>query len=143
MSVRRTSIETFRRIEAEGLLSQLRFEVYKVVVERGPMTEGECWAWHFEGKRQRCSITPRFSELEERGVIAVVGERKCGFTGNLAQVWESTDNLPIIPNKKPTPAEKERARCLKICEEEELACGDIFGRTIALKIHARIAGGQS
>lgn len=97
--IRQTSIETFRKIEAEGLLSKLRFEVYSVVVINGPMTEGECWRFHFQGRRQRCSITPRFSELEARGVIRVVGERSCKFTGNNAQVWESTDNLPTEPPK--------------------------------------------
>ena len=71
--MRRTSIEVYQKIQAMGLLSQLRFEVYEVLVNHGPLTAGEVWDRFFKNKRQRSSISARMSELEERAVVYVKG----------------------------------------------------------------------
>lgn len=97
--IRRTSIEIYRRIKEEGLLSQLRFEVYDVLYRYGPLTAGEAWSWYFS-RRQRSSISARMSELEERGVVYQHEERVCGLTGNKAIAWATTDRLPVDPPKK-------------------------------------------
>ncbi len=100
--IRPTSIEVYRRIKEEGLLSQLRFEVYEILYKYGPLTAGECWSGFFSN-RQRSSISARMSELETRGVIYQQAERICGLTGNKAIAWATTDSLPADP----TPAKKK------------------------------------
>lgn len=105
--IRRTSIEVFRKIEAEGLLSKLRFEVYRVLFHHGPLTAGECWSRFFKNERQRSSISARMSELEERGVIYQVCERPCGYTKNTSIAWDVTDKLPIEIKK----AKHDKIKC--------------------------------
>jgi hypothetical protein len=98
--MRKTSLQTYRQIESEGLLSALRFEVYSAIYRaEEPITQGECWATYFP-HRQRHDVAPRFAELEARGVIASVGERVCRVTGRRCMVWATTNNLPKEPPKK-------------------------------------------
>ncbi len=97
---RRTSIETFRRIEAEGLLSKLRFDVYRAIYTLGPSTINEVYNAAFKATHQDRSISPRFSELEARGAIVSTKVRKCRITGNEAHEWVTTDDLPHPPPKK-------------------------------------------
>jgi len=117
--MRRTSIEVYQKIQAMGLLSQLRFEVYEVLVNHGPLTAGEVWDRFFKNKRQRSSISARMSELEERGVVYQACTRPCSYTGNNAIAWATTDNLPLDPAKK---SKKEKQRTAK---EENDACAAI------------------
>ena len=95
---RSTSIETYRQIESEGLLSRLRFDVYKVLFNGGPMTQGEV-VDRFGGV-PRPSITPRFAELERFGVIESIGERPCRVTGRKSMVWQTNDRLPVKPQEQ-------------------------------------------
>jgi hypothetical protein len=95
--IRQTSIDAYRKIEAEGLLSKLRFTVYDCVFHFGPMTAQEC-AKKINPLHQK-SITPRFSELESMGVLREVGERKCNVTGMTVIEWDVTKNLPEKPKK--------------------------------------------
>lgn len=98
---KRTSVETYRKVTESGLLSRLRTLVYKVIYEHGPITQGECWKLFFEGRGvlAQNSVTPRFAELEARGVIANVGSRPCKTTGHESFVYVTTDDLPVEPKK--------------------------------------------
>lgn len=89
--IRQTSIEVYKQIEAEGLLSKRRFEIYRCVFNNGPLTQME--AARFTGLLDH-SVTPRFAELERQGVITTVGERKCSITGRRVLIWDVTDRLP-------------------------------------------------
>ena len=95
---RATSIDTYNKIKKEGLLSRLRFDVYACLYLNGPMTQGECW--RAMNGTPRPSVTPRFAELDERGVIECIGERECRVTGRMALLWSTTDRLPL-KNEKP------------------------------------------
>ena len=105
---RQTSIAAYHQIKEEGLLSKLRFKVYEIIVEFGPLTAQE--AWHIYRKRYnakgRDGITPRFSELERFGVIAENKKRPCSVTGRTCIEWIATDKLPIKPKKELTNIEK-------------------------------------
>lgn len=121
---RKTSIDTYRQIEADGLLSKRRWEVYQCLYKLGPMTQGET------AKRielvvvniDRPSITPRFAELEAMGVIETVGERACNVTGRNVLVWDVTANLPRQIDKKKELTAKDALNIafdfLKFCSKK-------------------------
>ena len=94
MKTRNTSREVYERIKSEGLLSRLRFEVYEVLFQHGPLTASETWDRHLPN-RQRSSISARFSELEAMHVVVGTKERRCGYTNNNAIAWDVTANLPV------------------------------------------------
>lgn len=99
--IRQTSIDVYHQIEAEGLLSKLRLEVYKALFKSGPCTALELYSRAFKGTHRDHSITPRFSELEASGVIRSVGETKCKISGRTVILWDVTSKLPE-KIKKPT-----------------------------------------
>lgn len=105
--VRDTSIEAYRTIKENGLLSKRRWQVYDVLFHHGPLTVGELWAWHLKDQGiQLNSISPRTSELLNFGVITEIRERKCRSTGNLSIEWDVTSRLPANfekPKKTPCP----------------------------------------
>lgn len=103
MSVRKTSIDVYRQIEANGLLGRLQFEVYAALFHHGPLTQNELHQDHF-AKTQPRNIQPRVSELEAMGAVESVGERPCRITGHRCMIWDVTANLPVKVEKK-KPAE--------------------------------------
>jgi len=105
MTVRMTSIEAYNDIRDNGLLGKLQFEVYEVLYNHGPLTQGELWSRFFPNA-QRHSIAPRFAELKDRGVVVEVGERPCQITGVNSIVWDVTDHLPTAPVEKQRGARK-------------------------------------
>jgi len=105
--MRDTSIASYRKIEAEGLLGHLQWEVYKILFENGPLTQGETWDRHFRAF-QRHSIAPRFAELETAGVIRSIGERDCGFSGINSMVWDVTSAMPKKKLRKVILVEKAK-----------------------------------
>jgi hypothetical protein len=112
---RSTSIEAYKKIQAEGLLSKLRFQVYDVLFNRGPLTQGETWKEHF-GSSQRHTICPRFAELESLGVVQCVGERPCRVTGRVTRLYDVTDQLPS--DFKPKITNAQRVQILRrICQD--------------------------
>lgn len=46
------------------------------------------------------TISPRFADLERRGVISARNKRPCKITGNNVLSWDVTKNLPIEVKKK-------------------------------------------
>lgn len=113
---RKTSIKTYRQIESEGLLSKLRWVVYKHIFEYGPLTQKQAVMKLGRPGHDYGSFTTRFSELEKRGLIAVVGEVKCEFTGRMVCLWDVTSDLPCKPERKESHKEK-----IKRLEKEILA----------------------
>lgn len=96
--IRDTSIEVFRQIESEGLLSRLRFEVYSFLYKNGPMTCRELMLAMMRGKSfviAGGSLSTRFSELERIGVIKNIGVRTCRESGRIAIEWDVTSKLPL------------------------------------------------
>lgn len=96
---RQTSIDIYREIEASGLLTKLRWQVYACLFKFGPLSQNET-SYKLRGKLS-WGINPRFSELEKMGVIISVGERSDRHTGNNVLVWDTTNNLPKKLIKEP------------------------------------------
>ena len=42
---------------------------------------------------ERNYTAPRLTELEKRGIVKVVGKKKCKYTGKMVAVYERVDNL--------------------------------------------------
>lgn len=94
--IRDTSIQTYREITENGLLSKRRFDVYDVLFHHGPLTQTEVHAIVAKNTKISIrSITPRFSELERMGVIREVDRKICSVTGRQCIRWDVTSKLPI------------------------------------------------
>lgn len=102
MSVRDTSLEVFKRIKDNGLLSQRRLEVYAGLFEYGPCTANELFK-KMRGVSQvsQANIQPRLNELVSSGVAKEVETRDCSITGNRVIVYDVTSGLPIKFDKSP------------------------------------------
>lgn len=122
--VRRTSIAVYRRIKAEGLLSKMRFAVYRVLFYYGPMTRAEI-VKHLStpGTARQPDIYNRLSDLRKMKAADVVGTRTCSVTGNTCQLWDVTDRIP-------EKVERDRSQ-LEILEEENRLLRD---EVVRLKI---------
>lgn len=107
--IRQTSIDSFNRIRAGGLLSPWRLLVYECLYHHGPMTQRECYTKisQEEGnpKLDHQTIAPRFAELQDRGVIQCVGKSVCRISGKTCMIWDVTSGLPVEPPKKKTTEE--------------------------------------
>lgn len=94
--IRQTSVETYHEIKNNGLLSELRLLVYETLFHHGPMTQMElCQFLRSDAySYDRQSLTPRFAELLDRGVIEFIGKRTCRVTGRDVLDWDVTSSLP-------------------------------------------------
>ena len=100
-NVRDTSIEAYRKIKGDGLLSQRRLEIYIWLYWNGPATGNEI----FRGIRgsstiNQANIPARLNEMREMEVVEERGTDKCSVTGMNVIVWDVTSNLPK-PIEKP------------------------------------------
>jgi hypothetical protein len=93
---RKTSIEVYRRIQSEGLLSKLRFEVYDLLFQTGPLTGIVDQLSRRSGRfRAGGTYNGRLSELRRAGVVDEVGIAVDPITGNNVILWDVTDRLPV------------------------------------------------
>jgi len=114
---RKTSIEAYHEIKESGLLSKRRFEVYEALFYYGPMTQVETGVkLHLE--KMHSSISPRFAELRDRGVIEEIGEKYCSVTGMHVILWDVTDSLPA-----PLPKPKSKKEIKKELLEKIVTLG--------------------
>jgi hypothetical protein len=90
---RSTSIAVYRQIESEGLLSPVRWDVYKTLFHHGPLTQMETCRL-IKGIRQDRTYMPRFAELIRMGVLQEIGEKQCSITGRIVILWDVTNQLP-------------------------------------------------
>lgn len=96
MTIRQTSLEAYRQIQSEGLLSRVRFDVYSILFREGPLTMADIHKRLSSGRSvSGGTYTSRLSELERIGVIREVKRVKCPITGRTATLWDVTDKLPI------------------------------------------------
>lgn len=135
--MRQTSIDVYHKIEREGLLSKMRFLVYKEIFEHAPITCGELYHRHLNHIQQN-TITPRMAELEKQNVIRVIDKRECGITGQLCSVWDVTNELPIKLKNNESKTDqkikeailKEREECARIADSySEIAATIIRNKT--------------
>ncbi len=95
--MRETSVESYRKIMENGLLSRVNTMVYSCLYLHGSQTIKEV-CQKLPGMPET-TISPRFADLERRGVITTNSKRPCSITGNMAMVWEVTGDLPVKLSK--------------------------------------------
>jgi len=105
--MRRTSISAYREIEANGLLSKRRMEVYSWLFKNGPASAADAYRELVKGQSiNPSSYLSRFSELRDLGVVYELEKKKVDpVTGMEVIVWDVTDRLPT---KKAAPKRKTR-----------------------------------
>jgi hypothetical protein len=106
--IRRTSIDAYNQIRAEGLLGRLQWIVYQWLYVRGPCTGGELMqSYRRENPDAKNSMIQNFekrlSELRHLGVAYEIDRRPCTITGRRCIVWDVTDALPSKPDKSGGP----------------------------------------
>lgn len=102
---RQTSIEAYRKIKHDGLLSERRWQVYDILFEYGPLTGAEA-AIAYRKKYGASSpsnpnILTRLGELRDQGVAEEIKETICSITGQTVILWDVTERLPDKIKKKP------------------------------------------
>ncbi len=139
MATRQTSIDCFKQIQAQGLLSKRRLEVLETILLSAPCTSSEAI------KNAKVTfgvfgVSSRFTELRDLGVIYEKGIKKCTVTGRNVIEWDLTDKLPL-KEKVPVVTKKQKIQEIldeisdfgKILSNEE---DKIVLRSIYLKIKA-------
>jgi len=104
MGTRQTSIDCFKQIQAQGLLSKRRLEVLETILQSAPCTSSEAIT-NAKVKFGVFGVSSRFTELRDLGVIYEKGIKKCTVTGRNVIEWDLTDRLPI--DKKVTTITKK------------------------------------
>tara|TARA_R110000764_G_scaffold41069_1_gene92031 strand:+ start:207 stop:617 length:411 start_codon:yes stop_codon:yes gene_type:complete len=107
MKTRQTSIDCYNEIKEQGLLSNMRFEVYSALLSIGkPSTTREVYETMNVLKQE----ATRFTELRKLGVIYEVQNRKCTITGRTSIEWGLTDKLPVdFKSSNKTKQQKKNA----------------------------------
>lgn len=111
---RQTSIQAYRTIEANGLLSKRRFQVYSALFHGGPLTAAEL-AHKIPGYKSESvgfNIHARLCELRARECVIELGEKKCSLTGNNVILWDVTEKLPTESKQKKLSL-KQKIKILK------------------------------
>ena len=116
--VRDTSIDAYRMIKENGLLSRVNFDVYAVIHDHGPITIRET-SLVLKNQYPATTVSPRFSDLERRGVIRSVEKRPCKITGNVVHSWECTDKLPEELERRKTNKEIIRELQVRVRQLED------------------------
>jgi len=100
--IRQTSIDVYREMEASGLLSEKRWEVYKILYAAGPMTSNEIFqhALLHGNPNYRHNTNARMTELRDCGVAMEIGTTVCKVTGRTVILWDVTDQLPRKPDRE-------------------------------------------
>jgi len=96
MVTRQTSIDAYRIIEAEGLLSNRRWEVYSTLFQKGPITATQI-ADQMPGYKSPSvgyNVHARLCEMREMGCVQEVGETSCPLTKMRVILWDVTDRIP-------------------------------------------------
>lgn len=99
---RQTSINAYKEIKNEGLLSKKRFEVYSALFKKGPLTATQIVdnINTYTSPSVGYNVHARLGELKELNVIDEYGTKKCPLTGKTVILWDVTNKLPRKPSKK-------------------------------------------
>lgn len=81
----------FEYIEANGLLSRRRFQIYQTVWLHGPLTAQET----FKRLKIDTNQSGRFTELRDLGVIREHDRARCSVTNFEVTRWVTTDRRPL------------------------------------------------
>jgi len=98
MTTRKTSAKAYEELLASGKLRGHQERVLASIVRHGAGTSREILEWMDVGNIN--CWRARFTELQARGLIAEVTQRKCKVSGKLALVWEYTGRTKPLALKK-------------------------------------------
>ncbi len=99
--VRDTSIEAYREIRDNGLLSRKRLEVYDILYRHGPLTGAQVSKRSAGHSAVSETVRNRITELRDMGAVTECGTVDCPITGKRVILWDVTANLPTaLPTKK-------------------------------------------
>lgn len=114
-----TSIDVYHQIVAEGLVGKLQAEVVCALAYAiEELTQKETM---FRTTAKQISvISPRFTELEDMGVIIATGTRPCRITGRIATTYRLTGGMPIRKEKRETKDQTILRLIARVAELEEL-----------------------
>lgn len=117
------SIEVYRRIEAEGLLSKRRLELYQLLYEYGPCSSSELFE-HYKGRYKpqfsyNANVHSRLNEMREQGaVFEVQPDYVCKIKGNHVILWDVTDKIPVKFKREPKASHKELLARIEFLENQ-------------------------
>jgi len=97
--IQQTSIDAYEKLKESKVLGKLQLEVAEILIKSGPLTQGEV-VIRSSRRNRGSSITPRFAELEDAGVIEHCGSRECTVTKNDCLVWKYTGRIPESKKSK-------------------------------------------
>jgi len=118
MGVRRISIEAYRNIKENGLLSRRRFEVYSWLFENGPATATQIANGLRKQDTNSSNVRARLNEMRSMGCTFEVEEVKCEHTGQTVILWDCTEQqAPLKIHKKQTIIDKLKSRIIELEEE--------------------------
>jgi len=122
MPVRQTSINAYRTIQASGMLSKRRWEIYDVLFQHGPATATELYNKMPPSAGYRSLLArgfhTRLRELVLLGVAYEVQERICNATGVQVIEYDVTANLPAGTVKRPPERLARALERIQILESE-------------------------
>lgn len=98
---RQTSIDAYRTIESQGLLSALRFRVYEHLFHNGPCTAKEVDIALRDPTQASGVYQTRLSELRDLGVVREIGKKTCQYSGHSVILWDVTKSLPKAKKRQP------------------------------------------
>jgi len=126
--IRTNSLAAYRQIQAKGMLSPKRWDIYKILFNHGPLTYNEVFR-----KMQdyttiaSANIGARLNEMREMGCADERGNKTCSITGATAAVWDVTGKVPRKLTKDLKPTRKELEHRIKRAEMFFTMVNDVFG----------------
>lgn len=94
---RETSLEAYRKIQEDGLLSKRRWEVYESLFKCGPATAMGIFNFmaQYRGNKVAANVYARLSELRDMGCVREVGDQVDPMTRMRVILWDVTKSLPV------------------------------------------------
>ena len=91
---RQTSLEVYREITDNGLLSKKRLEVYKYIFNHGPCTGSQVQRALKNNSSVSESVRNRITELVYAGIVSEIGTVIDPITGRNVLQFDVTNRLP-------------------------------------------------
>lgn len=105
----KTSLDVYKKILASGLISKRRREIVEILWENVALTGNQISKIHKERHNTNSfseNVKNRITELEQMGVITVVGIVSCPLTKNQVNLYALSGNLPVKLQVKETKKQK-------------------------------------
>jgi hypothetical protein len=113
-----TSIDNFYVSHIKGLIGKMQFVVLLDIINNPGSTQVESARRIKDDQNNQGinGITPRFSELAEKGLIKIGAVRKCRITRREVLTWDPTLGEPVKQEKKLSRIEQLNQRILELEE---------------------------